>query len=245
MCACSERQPSANTHTVSADTVATVHTDTSKQKDNLVSADTFSIPTKLFVDIVSIFDSAGFKADTNRIKKVPYYSWTVKSSQIFSIHSIPFYKMDKETNPVFSYLKRHSQDTFNYPRHSTNYWEDSISKMSIKKGIFKKVNTITGFYFTEKIPSGLQTDGFIEEWVFPTVTDAQTAETTLTKRDNSSSPIYYFIYFNSFSQVFRKENHLYIYYSRADWDGRLLEKLYEQVIKKINADTWTKVVEQY
>ncbi|MFN4813479.1 MAG: hypothetical protein ACK5JQ_12905, partial [Bacteroidota bacterium] len=66
----------------------------------------------------------------------------------------------------------------------------------------------------------------------------------LTDRNNSP-PMYYFIYFNSFSQVFRKNNYLYTFYSRACWDGRLLEKIYGQIINKVNPDSWTKVEIHY
>ena len=207
------------------------NTGTTAHLDSVASTDTFSIPTKSLIDIVAIFDSAGFSADTNRIKKVGYYAWTVKTSPVFVIRQIPFYKMDTTTNPIFNFLK-HGTYNLHYAQ------VDSLLHQGQLKKIFNKVKSITGYYFTAKTTSSLQTDGFVEEWEFSNPTDAQSAETTLTKRDNSS-PAYYFIYFNSFAQVFRNEKYLYTYYSRSDWDAKLLDKLYEQIIKKVNPDSWT------
>ncbi len=217
---------------------SSAHDDTTAHLHSVTLTGTFSIPTKFFFDMVSIFDSAGFRADTNRIKKVGYYSWTIRTSPVFVSRQIPFYKMDTTINPIFDYVK--------HGGYMNSIKQDSPRKKGQLSKAINKVKTITGFYFTEKkkTPMSVQTDGFIEEWEFFTVTDAQSAEIALTKADNSS-PTYYFIYFNSFAQIFRKDKYLYTYYSRADWDGKLLEKLYGQVIKKTNPDSWTKVTIHY
>jgi len=209
---------------------------TEKFKDTLldVPIDTFSIPSKQFIEVVSFLDSLNFAHDTARIKKVPYYWERIKSNNIFMIKTVPFFKMDTLTNPIFEYLYRNLNDKFEYSENSMNYWERNISKQIIKERIFNKVKNITGFYFRDKtIPNikkgELWTDGFIEEWEFYDIDDAKKAEETLINEN-----LYGLIYFNSIAFVNRQDNYLYTYYSRSSWADRRMNEVFKEIIKKQN-----------
>jgi hypothetical protein len=214
---------------IASDTL--VLADTTVEQINLALTDTCSVPTKKFLNMVSILDSAGLIADTNRIKKVPYYFRSIKNSSVFTVKQIPFYKIDVTQNPIFHYIN-YTNDS-NYPN------EDFIRKVLKLKNAIYKVEKITGFYFQEKTNSSFATDGFLEEWEFRNSLDAKMVETTLIESTNSI-PIYYNIYINSFVHFFRKENYFYSFHSRADWDAKRLDKIYNQIIKKTDADSWTK-----
>jgi hypothetical protein len=68
-----------------------------------------------------------------------------------------------------------------YPKNTTNYFEQTISRQIIIDRTFHKVKNITGFYFRDRISpliekGELWTDGFIEEWEFKNTVDAKRAE---------------------------------------------------------------------
>jgi hypothetical protein len=199
--------------------------------------DTFSVPTKQFIEIVAFLDSSNFVPDTARIKGVGYYWQRIKTNEVIKINSIPFFKMDTLTNPVFEYLYRNANNKYDYPENSRNYWERNISKQIINNRIFHRVESITGLFFRDKnipdVKNGeLWTDGFIEEWKFESIEDAIKAEETL-KNDN----LYYLIYFNSIAFVNRNENYLYTYYSRSCWADRRLENFFKEIIEIQNKKT--------
>jgi len=196
--------------------------------------DTFSVPTKQFVEIVAFLDSSNFVPDTVRIKEVGYYWQRIKTNTVFKINSIPFFKMDTMTNPVFDYLNRKANDNYKYSERTTNYWEREISKQIINNRIFHRVESITGLFFRDKnipdVKNGeLWTDGFIEEWKFESIDDAIKAEETLKNKN-----LYWLIYFNSIAFVNRKDNYLYTYYSRSCWASRKLNKVFKEIIEKQN-----------
>jgi hypothetical protein len=191
-----------------------------------------SRPSNDLLTIVSVLELAGLFADTNRILKVPYYSRTVKKSQIFMDHDIPFYKMYKPSNLVFLFIN------FRVEKASNTLLGSDFRAQQLKDAC-SQVENITGYYFNKKVPEELQTDGFIEEWEFNSALEAADAQAELTFVKDLNSKPYYFIYVNSYAHIFRKENRLYTFYSRATWDSRLFEGLYEMIIRKIDADSWT------
>jgi len=199
-----------------------------------IQIDTFSVPSKQLIKVVSFLDSLNFIHDTIRIKKVPYYWERIKSSKIFIIKTIPFFKMDTLSNPIFYYLYRNSNNKFKSSKNSRNYRERNISKKIIKERIFNKVKNITGFYFRDKtIPNikkgELWTDGFIDEWEFDNIDDTKKAEETLINEN-----LYRLIYFNSIAFVHRQDNYLYTYYSRSSWATKRMNKVFEEIIYKQN-----------
>lgn len=206
---CSDRQPGEI-----KDSILIV--DSTTEAESIVE-DTFSHPSNFFLHIIHDFViPSHFVSDTNRIKKVPYYFGSIQTSSIFMADNYPFYKMDTATNRVFNYLKFGTGNL-----HYTG--QDSIRKAGKLYKILSKVNSITGFYFTENQVKDTRTDAFIEEWVFNTDVGAKKAEDELKN-------IYQFVYFNSFAHVFRRGNYLYTFYSRSTWAAKRLEKMYDGII---------------
>lgn len=239
LCSCTSKDVAENEEHVPVDSTSLLRGDTQSPTIHKETQGSLQTPTDRFIDITDFLDSCGFIPDTARVKKVPYYWVFLRTNRIEVTQGRPFYLMDTISNPVFTFL--------NMQNPAMDYWErpnkgallDSLCLSFLTQRIFHNVESVLGYYFRDKsLPSldfnGLTTDGFIEEWKFSNESEAIKVEMAL---NGGNYPLYRFIYFNSICNLVRSKNHLYLMYSRSSWADREINKLFEDIVKKVGTTT--------
>lgn len=148
-------------------------------------------PTRNFLLIVGILDSLGFKSDTARVAKLKNYN-ELLDCKVHFIRTFPFYKLDKEKSKVlwWNTIARDQQD-------------------SIDTQIFRKAESVWGYYYQKEESKGTKTDGVIEQWTFSDSIAAQMAIDKL--KENYPLP-----YFNTQPCYMTDVQFLFIFHTRAD-----------------------------
>jgi hypothetical protein len=147
-------------------------------------------PNHYFIKLVDTLTKLGWHADTNRINKTGIYS-DLKKSKIKIFDNKPFYKIKISENMLF------------YGENAANSTADEIDFE-----LFRKVKTIWGYFYRQKVESDWIEDGVIEQWKFESQNEAILALNNLKK----AYPMPYFNTEPYYSQV---DNYLFIFHTRA------------------------------
>jgi hypothetical protein len=206
-----------NTKVVESNIVKEIaNADTLTGQPKSILTDSLIIPSKQFLRLAKQIDSAGFIWDTARIKKVVHYFRT-DSVVIIDVETYLFYKMKLDDSWLIEFYNHNKNKT-------VDFYEGSL----INYDYFKKAKSITGYYYTQKEKTNFKTDGYIEEWIFPTTDDAEKAVQDVARVKEK-------VYFNTESYCCRIDDKLYIFHTRAMGFSFQLKKFFKQFVTDNNA----------
>ena len=193
--------------TTSADTTVVIF----KQ----VSVDSLTIPSRHFLRLAKQIDSSGYIWDTARIKKVVHY---FRTDSIVVAEKFVFYKMNPDDSWVLEFYDHYKNDN---------------DATRIKEGLvnidnFKNVISIFGYYYKQKEKANLMTDGYIEEWLFPTIEEAEKAVQDVAR-------VKEIVFFNTESFCCRIDKRLYIFHVRASGFSIPMKDFFRRFVKDNNA----------
>ncbi len=171
--------------------------------------DIYSGPSRQFLRLVQQIDTAGYTWDTTQIKKVTSY---FRIDSITQVDNYVFYKM----NFMYHLILNHDYSM-----------QNSTEPLELQKIIgkyFANTTSIFGYYYRQKSKTGRIVDGYIEEWLFPTVEDARNAVLR-------AGWLQYHIYTNTVFSSCQIENRIYIFYT-CDWGFRgPMQKFFNRFVK--------------
>ena len=147
-------------------------------------------PTKAFGLLVQRLDSAGYRSDTTRVKKLKNYRELI-DCEVRPFGGFVFYKLNKEKTTIL---------WWNSKAHET--------RDSIDTEIFREAKNVWGYFYREERRQGLVPDGVIEQWEFA---DAGIAQNAM----NKLAAIYPLPYFNTQPYYITKGQFLFIFHTRA------------------------------
>jgi hypothetical protein len=189
--------------------------DTTFVQEDRSTPGSFTVPSRQFLDLVKQIDSSGFIWDTARIKKVVHY---FRDDSIIIAENYVFYKMKPEHSYIIEFYNTHRND------QESSFFRDAL----IKKEYFDKAISIVAYYYRQKEKSDLITDGFIEEWRFPTPRDAENA---LRDVDHVKAVVF----FNTESFTCRIAERVYVFHVRASGFSIQLKKFFQRFVKNNSA----------
>lgn len=194
-----------------------------------INTDTL-VPSDQFIKLVKFIDSCNYIWDTNRIKKV--YCYPVKKNYKI-IDKYLFYKMTPPESDIVYYYNKYKDyktiivDMGNNDSNKVNTTkiDSSDSDGPIKKGLVKIIffnnpKAIWGYFYRHKTEKNFITDGFIEQWEFPSSTDALNAY-------NEINRVKDYVFFNTESFCYKIDKNVFVFYCRAAGFSNQLKKFYE------------------
>lgn len=215
---CNERQGQKHEYveieSVKKDNVAFVAIDSLKYKPKGV-LEKVDQPLPIFIDFVSKIQKDKWRFDVQRRKKVSSYDF-LDDNDIIYFNEIPFYKLDFEDSAISEH------------KYYMEYYPEYFDGFDVE--LNAQVNSIWCYFYRGDKINYTISDGIIEQWKFD---DANSA-TKFYMQINQVADI---IYFNTMPFLYRKDNYVFIFHTRAmafSYDQKRVFESFKKMAKSIN-----------
>ena len=158
----------------------------------------------------------GWVSDTMRIKKNGSYGLDKDELSVFK--QKPYYRVTFKNSDLYHIYK-------------LNGYRD------VDIELFEKVLNIWRYFYRDKNGKMVISDGIIEQWEFPTESDAEKALEQYSKVGDD-------VYFNTMPYFCRINNNLFVFHTRAWMFSEEQKPLYEKFNKMFNATIINKLERQ-